>query len=81
MNKLILILVHRGTRPDFQPGLLNLVARPTEPTCVDRTQLHYGGWINNRLEPATTNYYRVCAVDTAGQKRRFSRQAQVTTKP
>ena len=25
--------------------------------------MNYGGWINNRLEPATTYYYRLCAVD------------------
>ena len=30
---------------------------------MDRPQLYYGGWINNRLEPATTYYYRVAAVD------------------
>jgi hypothetical protein len=55
--------VYRGTTPDFKPGLLNLVARPTETSCIDRPQLQFGGWINNRLEPATTYYYRVAAVD------------------
>jgi hypothetical protein len=55
--------VYRGTKPDFKPGLLNLVERPAGTTCMDRPQLHYGGWINNRLEPATTYYYRVAAVD------------------
>jgi hypothetical protein len=29
----------------------------------DHPQLHHGGWINNRLEPVTTYYYRVTAVD------------------
>lgn len=55
--------VYRSTKPDFKPGLLNLVQRPAGESCVDRPQLHYGGWINNRLEPATTYYYRVAAVD------------------
>ena len=55
--------VYRGTKPDFRPGLLNLVDRPAEASCVDRPRLYYGGWINNRLEPATTYYYRVAAVD------------------
>ena len=32
-------------------------------TFIDQPQLNYGGWINNRLEPATTYYYRVAAVD------------------
>ena len=55
--------VYRGTRPDFAPGLLNLVERPVGTTFDDHPQLHHGGWINNRLEPATTYYYRVAAVD------------------
>ena len=47
-----------------------LPAEPVEPrgpagtpAYTDRPQLHYGGWINNRLEPETTYYYRVAAVD------------------
>jgi chitodextrinase len=55
--------VYRGSQRDFQPSLLNLVARPATPSFVDQPQLHYGGWINNRVEPATTFYYRVAAVD------------------
>jgi chitodextrinase len=55
--------VYRGSQPDFQPSLLNLVARPASASFVDQPQLHYGGWINNRLEPATTSYYRVSSVD------------------
>jgi hypothetical protein len=55
--------VYRGAQPDFEPSLLNLVARPATASCLDQPQLHYGGWINNRLEPATTYYYRVAAVD------------------
>ena len=55
--------VHRGSRPDFQPTLLNLVARPATASFIDQPRLCYGGWINNRLEPGTTYYYRVAAVD------------------
>jgi len=55
--------VYRGSEPDFRPSLLNLVAQPAAPSVVDQPQLHYGGWINNRLEPGTTCYYRVAAVD------------------
>jgi len=55
--------VYRSTKPGFVPGLLYLVERPAHASCVDRPQLHYGGWINNRLEPGTTYYYRVAAVD------------------
>ena len=55
--------VYRGSQPDFHASLLNLVARPASASFVDQPQLNYGGWINNRLEPATTYYYRVAAVD------------------
>jgi hypothetical protein len=55
--------VYRGSHPDFQPSLLNLVARPASASFIDQPRLAYGGWINNRLEPATTYYYRVAAVD------------------
>lgn len=55
--------VYRGKTPDFEPTLLNLVQRPARTSCVDRPKLHYGGWINNRLEPDTAYYYRVAAVD------------------
>ena len=54
--------VYRGSEPDFQASLRSLVARPAAASLVDQPQLNYGGWINNRLEPATTYYYRVAAV-------------------
>ncbi len=71
--------VYRGTQPDFQPGLLNLVQRPAESACVDRPQLHYGGWVNNRLEPDTTYYYRVAAVDRWNNEGPASLAAAVKT--
>ncbi len=71
--------VYRGTKPDFQPGLLNLVARPAGTSCVDRPQLHYGGWINNRLEPDTAYYYRVAAVDRWNHEGPASRAVAATT--
>jgi hypothetical protein len=55
--------VYRGTKPDFAPSLLHLVGGVPKTTYRDRPQLHYGGWINNRLEPSTTYYYRIAAVD------------------
>ena len=55
--------VYRGDTADFQPTLLHLVQRSAQTSCVDRPQLHYGGWINNRLEPDATYYYRIAAVD------------------
>ena len=71
--------VYRGTKPDFKPGLLNLVQRPSGLSCVDRPQLHYGGWINNRLEPATTYYYRISAVDRWNNEGPLSTAVPVAT--
>ena len=41
--------------------------------------MHYGGWINNRLEPATTYYYRVAAVDRWNNEGPPSPAVRVTT--
>ncbi len=71
--------VYRGSKPDFQPSLLNLVAQPATPSVVDQPQLHYGGWINNRLEPGTTCYYRVAAVDRWNNNGPLSAPVAATT--
>jgi hypothetical protein len=71
--------VYRGSQPDFRPTLLNLVARPDSAPFVDQPQLHYGGWINNRLEPATTYYYRVAAVDRWNNEGPLSAPLAATT--
>lgn len=71
--------VYRSTKPDFEPNLLNLVQRVNEPSCADRPQLNYGGWINNRLEPKTTYYYRVAAVDRGNREGPLSSAVSVTT--
>jgi hypothetical protein len=71
--------VYRSTQPDFQPSLLNLVQRPLGPACLDRPQLYYGGWINNRLEPDTTYYYRVAAVNRWNNQGAASPPVAITT--
>jgi hypothetical protein len=71
--------VYRGTSPHFKPGLLKLVQRPSGPPCVDRPQLHYGGWINNRLDPATTYYYRIAAVDRWNNEGALSEEVSAAT--
>jgi hypothetical protein len=55
--------VYRSTKSNFQPGLLQLVGRAPTAQWLDRPQLNFGGWLHNRLEPQTTYYYRVAAVD------------------
>jgi hypothetical protein len=71
--------VYRGTTPDFQPGLLNLVDRVSGTSTVDRPTLHFGGWINNRLEPDTTYYYRVSYVDRWNNEDMASPAVKATT--
>ena len=71
--------VYRSSQPDLPPSLLNLVARPASPALLDQPQLHYGGWINNRLEPATTAYYRVSAVDRWNNEGPLSMSVAATT--
>ena len=55
--------VYRGSTQDFEPSLLNLVGSPSSTSYTDRPQLNYGGWINRRLEPDTTYYYKIAPVD------------------
>ncbi len=72
--------VYRSTKADFEPNALNLVQRVSETSCTDRPQLHFGGWINNRLEPKTTYYYRVAAVDRSNREGPLSPAVSATTK-
>ncbi len=71
--------IYRGTKPDFQPGLLNLVARVADTAAVDRPTLHFGGWINNRVAPETTYYYRVSCVDRWNNESPASAAVKATT--
>jgi hypothetical protein len=71
--------VYRGSTPDFQPSLLNLVGSPSSTSYTDRTQLNYGGWINRRLEPDTTYYYRIAPVDRWNNQGPVSQPVAVKT--
>jgi hypothetical protein len=55
--------IYRDTVPDFAPGLRHWVGSSTQSAFTDRPRLHYGGWIDNRLEPESTYFYKVRAVD------------------
>lgn len=71
--------VYRGTTADFRPGLLQLVGRAPTATWLDRPQLNFGGWLHNRLEPQTTYYYRVAAVDRWNNEGPASAPVKATT--
>ena len=72
-------LLYRGKTADFRPSLINLVARPGTNTWLDQPKLQFGGWLNNRLEPESTYYYRVAAVDAANNPGQLSDPVAVTT--
>lgn len=71
--------VYRGTKEDCKPTLLNLVARVPNAEYLDQPQLHIGSWINNRLEPQTTYYYRIAAVDRGNNQGPLSAAVKVRT--
>ena len=71
--------VYRDTSADFKPGLRYLVGRPPEASYVDQPKLNYGGWIDNRLDPATTYFYKVAAVDRWNNEGPASSAVPVTT--
>ena len=71
--------VYRGSTQDFEPSLLNLVGSPSSTSYTDRPQLNYGGWINRRLEPDTTYYYRIAPVDRWNNQGPVSRPVAVKT--
>jgi hypothetical protein len=60
--------IYRGATPEFEISPLHLVGRCADSEWVDQPQLNYGGWINNRLEPKTTYYYRIAPVDQANNE-------------
>jgi len=62
-NRISHFNVYRGSREEFTPSLLNLVGTPSNNSYIDRPQLNYGGWINHKVEPDTTYYYRIGPVD------------------
>ena len=73
--------VYRSASPKTKPGLLQLVQRSRTAACIDRPQLQYGGWINNRLEPDTTYYYWIAAVDRWNNRGPLSPAVAATTLP
>lgn len=71
--------VYRSDRPDFRPSFSGLVGRAPEAAWVDRPRLNFGGWLHNRLEPQTTYYYRVAAVDRWNNEGPASAAVKATT--
>ena len=71
--------IYRSETASFEPSPLQLVGRASSREWVDQPQLNYGGWINNRVEPKTTYYYRVARVNRMNQEGPASAPVAVTT--
>ena len=71
--------IYRSAVPDFEPSLRTLVDCSVENKYCDQPKLNYGGWIDNRLEPETTYYYKVVTVDRHNNQGPVSNEVKVTT--
>ncbi len=85
--------IHRSTQPGFAPTSTTLVGAADADAVVPGSSAYGHVPVDHRMgdydhmmyqdesvEPVTTYYYRVCAVDNAGQRGPYCRQASVTTK-
>jgi hypothetical protein len=86
--------IHRGTQPGFKPDAKSLLTTfdarqtfrhitPHAFKTVDRQLREYDRQVvtDETAAPGTTYYYRICAVDEAGQLGEFSEESSVKTKP
>jgi len=64
-NEISCYRIYRHTSPDFKPGLRYFIGQTAAESFSDRPELNYGGWKNNCLQPETSYFYKVCAVDRA----------------
>jgi len=71
--------IYRLPRPDSKPGLRYFVGSSTSTSFSDRPRLNYGGWLNNRLEPSTTYYYTVRAMDRYNNRGPMATRVRATT--
>jgi hypothetical protein len=71
--------IYRGSAEDFLPSLINCVGTTDSLTYNDRPKLNYGGWLDNFIEPNTTYYYRLQAVNSNNTQSPPSPAIQVRT--
>jgi len=69
--------IHRSTTKSFDPGIQTLVA--TLELNTELSLLNRQMYTDRDVEENTGYYYRVCAVDSAGQKGPFSTEVYVRT--
>jgi len=71
--------IYRGTTQDFIASLATCVGTTARMVHDDRPVLNFGGWLDGRIEPATTYYYRVQAVGSFGDASAPSPPVRATT--
>ena len=85
--------IHRGTKPDFAAGAGSLVGTvnsedkvPSSGGSAERGRIFkvkeydHATYADMTVKAATTYYYKVRAVDAAGQKGAFSEEVSISTK-
>ena len=70
--------IYRDELPGFKPNLRNRVGKAETSCFSDVPQTKSFGW-GTRLEPNTTYYYKVCAVDNLNNEGPASNVVKVTT--
>jgi hypothetical protein len=71
--------IYRGTAEHFTPSLATWVGTASGVSYEDRPVLNISGWLDNKLEPATTYFYRVEAVSPSNRRSSVSKPVPVTT--
>jgi hypothetical protein len=71
--------IYRSLSRDFEPTLASWVGTTTRTHFDDRPVLNFGGWMDNKIEPATTYYYRIQAVGPQNTESAPSEPVRVTT--
>lgn len=85
--------IHRSTSPGYTPSDATRIGEVRSDEVITGTDAHpepmqsypvkdfdHAMYPDSKVQPDTTYYYRVCAVDKAGQKGPFSKEASVRTK-
>jgi len=78
-NKISHYNVYRSTNADFEPELINKVASVPTSKYLDKPKLNYGGWLDNKIEPNTIYFYKICTVDKNNNESIAGKEISVRT--
>jgi hypothetical protein len=73
--------IYRGTVKDFTPSLGNCIGTTTRAAFIDRPTLNISGWLDNKLEPATTYFYRIESVGPHNNRSGLTEPVEIATLP